>query len=330
MAAEPLTLEHAELSPTPSVTRRFLINPSPETLWNELRIWPLCVLRDSDPADRDTDGGSPLLSALARIAHYPDAHTPSKIRLSHGMREQTVESVLGDALGVRVVPVPDSLDAFARLLDEQTAHLNLAFVDVDRLTAQIDTWTKTADFGALQTYFGAHASVEPGVPEATPGRPAKRRRALQLAPAATNSSPAFPADAAELARKRRDELLASERWFTSTEVVTHARGAAAADRGNPYEYSRRLRKAKRLFGVLQGGHYLHPAFQFDIDGHPLPRLSDLLAALPASKTNWSAALWLFQPTGRLGDARPADVFAKEPGRVIEAAEKDFRGDDALW
>jgi len=45
---------------------------------------------------------------------------------------------------------------------------------------------------------------------------------------------------------------------------------------------------------------------------------------------WAAALWLFAPTRKLDGARPADIFQANPEAVIDAARRDFEGDDADW
>jgi hypothetical protein len=53
--------------------------------------------------------------------------------------------------------------------------------------------------------------------------------------------------------------------------------------------------------------------------------------MPLSDANWSNAFWLFLPTGRLpGDARPADLFQRDPESVILAAKLDFRGEVDAW
>lgn len=136
--------------------------------------------------------------------------------------------------------------------------------------------------------------------------------------------------AASAARERRDELLKSETWLSSTEVAKHARGGAVLE-SNPHQHASRLRREKRLFGVRLGGQYLHPAFQFTpATGEPHPALPELLAKLPDEDHGWAAALWLFAPTGKLGGARPADVFQERPAEVIDAARRDFEGDNADW
>ena len=133
----------------------------------------------------------------------------------------------------------------------------------------------------------------------------------------------------EAAREKREALLKSERWLGSAEVAGQA-SSQILD-GNPDQHAGRLRREKQLFGVRVGGQYLHPAFQFLPDsGEPHPKLNALLARLPDEDHGWAAALWLFAPTRKLDGARPADIFQANPDAVIDAARRDFEGDDTDW
>ncbi len=128
---------------------------------------------------------------------------------------------------------------------------------------------------------------------------------------------------------RRDELLAQECWLSGPQVAERTGGRNGES--SPYEYASRRRRERRLFGARFRGSYRYPAFQFiPGTGEPHAELTKLVALLPSSHDGWTAALWLFQPTGRLGGARPADVFSRDPAAVIDAARRDFQGDDAEW
>lgn len=134
---------------------------------------------------------------------------------------------------------------------------------------------------------------------------------------------------AEATHNRRSALLAQEPWFTSQDAASQARGRTVES--NPYEYASRLRREHRLFGARFRGRYLYPAFQFVSDtGEPHPALRDLIAVLPESNDGWTAAFWLFEPTGRLQGARPVDRFGEDPTAVITAAKHAFQGDDRDW
>ena len=126
----------------------------------------------------------------------------------------------------------------------------------------------------------------------------------------------------------RDRLLLNEKWYSSEQVAQLARGALVDSNKNQFAQS--LRAAGRLLGVRFKGKRLHPAFQFvERVGEPHPAMKELLAVLPTDDIGWDTAFWFFQPTGRLGGERPADVLQRDPGAVVAAARKDFEGDSGI-
>lgn len=184
---------------------------------------------------------------------------------------------------------------------------------------------READLGLMSKSFRPGSVV---VKVAKP-RPAKAGATATPSPAAATPAKEARARSSELARNRRNDLLTQERWISSQEAAEQARGRTVES--NPYEYASRLRREQRLFGARFSGRYLYPAFQFLPDtGEPHPALRDLIPLLPDSNDGWTAAFWLFEPSGRLQGARPADVFAEDPAVVIAAAQRDFQGDDESW
>lgn len=141
-------------------------------------------------------------------------------------------------------------------------------------------------------------------------------------------APATPLDRLAAARARREAILADGRWLTSDEVALEARGALVDS--NAAQYASRLRREGRLFGVRVRGQYRHPEFQFQKNGEVHPAMAKLIALLPTSEANWTAAFWLFQLTRALEGRRPVDVFPADPQRVIDFAEREFRGDHGRW
>jgi hypothetical protein len=125
-----------------------------------------------------------------------------------------------------------------------------------------------------------------------------------------SDAPALPPEAASAvtkdemlqgARERRDVLLAEEVWYTSKQIVERTTDAQV--RGNPDEYTNRLRSERRSLGVRFRGQYLHPASQFQPSGVVHPAMVEVLKFLPHSDANWAAAFWWFQPTGLLDGQR---------------------------
>ena len=130
--------------------------------------------------------------------------------------------------------------------------------------------------------------------------------------------------------QRRDWLIAHERWLTSEDIALGARGGVVESNKDQYAYQ--LRQSGQVLGVRHQRKRLHPACQFrEVEGRlePLPIMKSLLEVLPVDDSGWDQALWLFQPTGRLDGARPADVLATRPEDVLDAAKKDFHGDPGI-
>jgi hypothetical protein len=155
----------------------------------------------------------------------------------------------------------------------------------------------------------------------------------QLAPAESGESdpPAANADSDQLklARERRDQLLAQEKWIDAPTVHVQQGGKPHSQGIN--NTASRLRRGGELLGAWNGREFLHPSFQFDSDtGRLMPEMKTLLGTLPKDRSGWRQALWLFQRHGQLDGARPADVFQKDPQAVIEAARGDFEASDERW
>lgn len=127
----------------------------------------------------------------------------------------------------------------------------------------------------------------------------------------------------------RDQLLGLG-WPTSADVGA-SHGSKAGNRG---QWAKDRRDRGELFGVWSPNErtFRHPTFQFDETGAIRPLVKELIAAMAANpefapdvdKGGWRRAFWLYGPTltlaGANGAARtPADVFASEPGAVIQAA-----------
>ena len=73
-----------------------------------------------------------------------------------------------------------------------------------------------------------------------------------------------------------------------------------------------------------------PAFQYTDDGQVRPEMEDLLKLLPADRSGWRGAFWLYQPHARLSGTSPVDVFANDPAAVIAAARSTFDPGETNW
>jgi hypothetical protein len=133
----------------------------------------------------------------------------------------------------------------------------------------------------------------------------------------------------QLARERRDQLLASETWIDAPKV--HLTQGGKMDSQGINNTASRLRRRGELLGAWNGREFLYPTFQFQTDtGRLMPEMKALLDILPKDRSGWRQALWLFQRHGQLEGKRPADVFQKDPEAVIKAARSDFELNDERW
>ncbi len=76
----------------------------------------------------------------------------------------------------------------------------------------------------------------------------------------------------------------------------------------------------RIFSVPFQRAELYPAFQF-ADGEPIAAMARVLAALPASMSNWQRAFWFTSPNGWLGGDKPSARLA-DPVAVVVAATRE--------
>lgn len=130
----------------------------------------------------------------------------------------------------------------------------------------------------------------------------------------------------------RNELL-SMNWPDGKRV---AEMAGTVSRSNPHQYAARQRSNGALLGVWVAAErtYRHPEFQFDAHGAIRPAVTDLLKVLPRDvedRNGWRRAFWLYSPHAFLSGETPADVFVRNPQRVVDVAREEFCGDaNAHW
>jgi len=122
----------------------------------------------------------------------------------------------------------------------------------------------------------------------------------QLAPA-DNAEQDPPADVdserrLQLARERRDQLLADEEWIDAPAV--HAQQGGKSDSQGINNTASRLRRRGELLGAWNGREFLHPTFQFQPDtGRLMPEMKILLDILPKDRSGSSGGIgrWVDQP-----------------------------------
>ena len=130
----------------------------------------------------------------------------------------------------------------------------------------------------------------------------------------------------------RDELLAKN-WPDDKCIVEMA---GVRLETTAHYYVAHLRAIGALLGVWVAGDrsFRYPDFQFDFHGRLRPEISDLLRVLPDNEQDsggWRRVFWLYSPHSLLGGDIPADVFVRDPQRIVDAARLEFNGNsDAHW
>jgi hypothetical protein len=114
----------------------------------------------------------------------------------------------------------------------------------------------------------------------------------------------------------REELISEFGLLSSSDVAARAGSRAK----NKAALANRWKQEGKIFSVTHQGLLFFPAFQFDDDGQPREAVAGVLKALGARLSDWGLALWFTGRYGTLGDRRPVDLLAAEPGKVIAAAE----------
>lgn len=134
----------------------------------------------------------------------------------------------------------------------------------------------------------------------------------------------------QLARERRAQLLAEEKWLDAPAV--HIQNGGNPDSQGINNTASRFRRKGELLGAWNGREFLHPAFQFSTETGRLlaDEVKQLLELLPKDRSGWRQVFWLFQAHARLNGRRPADVFSSDPKSVIDAARSDFEVSDERW
>jgi hypothetical protein len=108
-----------------------------------------------------------------------------------------------------------------------------------------------------------------------------------------------------------------------------------SSRPAPEQSVSRARDAGLLLGVWSEPtrRFFYPEFQVDRFGKLRPEVAELLSILPndGDHGGWRRAFWLYAPHALLDGTLPAEVFAKDPARVLDVARQEFCGDSlASW
>ncbi|MFC4311662.1 hypothetical protein ACFPN2_21420 [Steroidobacter flavus] len=153
------------------------------------------------------------------------------------------------------------------------------------------------------------------------------RRITQLVQAIAPEDPLADVElqVAESTVELRREFIDRVPVLTSADVHKNAGFPGS----NPSQTVLRWRRSGKIFGINYGGRDLYPAFQFGVDGRPLPIVAELLAILKDNpdRTDWDNALWFAGDTGWLNGASPIERLQTDPESVRRAAEQEALRDE---
>lgn len=129
-------------------------------------------------------------------------------------------------------------------------------------------------------------------------------------------------DASMLRAARRAVFEASD-WLTAEQVARLACPDASGLPVRPDCWN----AEGQIFSVRYGQHDYLPAYGLDPERQyrPVAALADVLRVFGSTKDGWHLAYWFASVNSYLGGKRPLDLLAREPGRVIVAAQEETRG-----
>ncbi|MGX9960551.1 hypothetical protein ACW0US_17535 [Xanthomonas euvesicatoria] len=166
-----------------------------------------------------------------------------------------------------------------------------------------------------------------------PKRGASLAPETSVAAVATSIETLTPAQQIRLDAAAQREALAAQ-WLTAAQVS--AQLGSTAENGS-HRASQRRRDGE-LLGVyvpLPAPSYRYPTWQFREDGQPVEHLAEILAVLrdhgPFERepdglrrtTGWGEAEWFRSPHVLLDGATPAEMLARDPAAVLQAARTEF-------
>ena len=129
-------------------------------------------------------------------------------------------------------------------------------------------------------------------------------------------------EAAMLA-KARIAVLREGNWLTAAEIAD----LAGFSSSNPSAQPNKWKRDGLIFAIRHLGVDYFPDYGLDPDTgyRPLKAMAAVIKVLGGSKDCWGLAYWFASANSFLGGARPQDVLAKQPDRVIAAATDEQEG-----
>ncbi len=116
--------------------------------------------------------------------------------------------------------------------------------------------------------------------------------------------------------RAREAVLQGARWLDAAEMAAHA------PPGSPPPDPVAWQRAGQIYALALDGRDHFPFYGMDPRGwQPLPALQDVMVILSATQDAWGMAVWFEAVNSYLGGARPRELLALDPARVMWAARQ---------
>ncbi|MDD2056710.1 hypothetical protein N5D52_14185 [Pseudomonas sp. GD03860] len=128
-------------------------------------------------------------------------------------------------------------------------------------------------------------------------------------------------EAAMLA-KARTAVLESGEWLTAAQIA----GLAGFSLSNPSAQPNKWKREGAIFALRHHGVDYFPAYGLDAGAgyRPLKAMAPVLERFGEHKDSWGLAYWFMSANSFLAGQRPLDLLAREPARVLAAAEDELQ------
>lgn len=134
--------------------------------------------------------------------------------------------------------------------------------------------------------------------------------------------PTLLKEAAMLARSRKAVLEGAD-WLTAPEIAR----LAGFSESNPSAQPNKWKREGIIFAIRHNGVDYFPGYGLDAETgyRPIKALARVIRAFEGMKDGWGLAYWFLSANSFLGGKRPQDLLARQPERVLAAAQDEREG-----
>lgn len=130
----------------------------------------------------------------------------------------------------------------------------------------------------------------------------------------TNSTP-IDETRVKLQARALERIYEGSKWLTGVRISE----LGIHNIGDPVAAARQWKEEGQLISLEIGGQEMYPAYMFGTDSAPLPIIQEIISALHG----WdpvAIAGWFESTSSFLSGKRPRELVAKNPSKVLRAAQ----------